>query len=65
MQYGTHIPGKHYVAPARKHKVGQTYDSPERYGVLHETLTRARKAARSGDAIVRKADSVVVGVRHG
>ncbi len=57
---GLHIPGRHIVLSRDGLKVGER---TERTGREFPTLTGARKAARSGDAIVRVSDGIVVSVR--
>lgn len=57
---GIHIPGRHRVIDAKDLKVGQT---TSREGKVCETLTRARKLQKIGQAIVRMADNVVISIR--
>lgn len=57
---GLHIPGRHQVMERAGLKVGER---TERTGREFLTLTAARRAAKSGDAIVRCEDGVVVSVR--
>lgn len=59
-EYGTRIPGPHYVMERGDLKPGVlTYREGRRFW----TLTQARKAQRSGEAIVRIFDGMCVSVK--
>jgi len=61
---GMHMPGRHVVAAREGHKVGQKLrGSALKNAKEYDTLTAARKAAKSGSCIVRIADGIVVSVR--
>ncbi len=57
---GLHQPGVYSVVSSEGEKVGKVSD---KRGVSYPTLSKARKAQKSGEAVLRESDHVCVSVK--
>ena len=57
---GTHIPGSYMVVDSSGQRVGKVSD---KLGPVYPTMSKARKAQKSGQALVRESDRVCVSVK--